>query len=221
MRFFIYSFIVFVSACRDGHVETIHKDSDSLKVVGDTTASFRNEKLIVVKCDSVYKDKSFTAVLTPIRGSDDEDSKIWLFQFIHEQGDQKKEIFRDTIESTTQEIKFIDFNNDNSRDILIQNISDVRSNWTYNLYLVDSKLAKLKKIRGFDEIKNPEYLPKYDLVTNHVNSGTNWTGFYKIQSDTITDLGFQIEDDQSGDGLYEREYNKVIAKLTRQMKNNR
>ena len=63
-------------------------------------------------------------------------------------------IFSDSIFNTVQEVGFTDFNNDGIKDILVQNISDVRSNWTYYLYLVDTAQNKLKKIKGFEEIKN-------------------------------------------------------------------
>jgi hypothetical protein len=119
-------------------------------------------------------------------------------------------------------VRFSDFNGDNIKDILIQNISDVRSNPTYYLYLVDTTHDKLTKIRGFEEIKNPSYVSKYNLIDNYVLSGQTWTSFYKIQNDTIKDFDIVIYDDNLGNGNYERDYNKAIKKiLTAEKKNNR
>ena len=101
-------------------------------------------------------DKGISIKLIPLDTNKvDEPEYQFIFITIKQQSGQSLEIFRDTIESTVQEVKFTDFNNDNIKDILIQNISDVRSNWTYNLYIVDKKLDFIRKIKGFEDIKNP------------------------------------------------------------------
>src|SRR5690606_14133857 len=101
-------------------------------------------------------------------------------------------IFVDSIFSIVAEVKFIDFNNDGIRYILIQNDSDVRSNWTYNLYLVDTLNNSIKKVKGFNQIKNPNFIAKYNLIDNEVMSGSNWTSFYQIQNDSILVFGYVI-----------------------------
>jgi hypothetical protein len=135
------------------------------------------------------------------------------FQLFSSTSSRKEIIYQDRLYSNTREIEFRDFNGDNVKDILIQNISDARSNWTYYLLLVDTVNNKIKKIKGFEEIKNPRFLPNYNLIDNYVNSGENWTSFYKIQNDTIRDFGFTIYDNLEEDSTYSEAYKKALVKI--------
>ena len=182
----------------------------------------RNNKtgIIEVTCDSIYKDKNYKLKLIQL-GKDDDDNYNFILIALKNNNGKEIEFFRDTIESRTQEIKFVDFNNDNIKDILVQNISDVRSNLTYYLYLVDPIHDKLKRIKGFEEIKNPNYLPKYNIIDNIVMSGNDWTSFYKIQGDTIKDFGILIYDYHNESGTYKRDYNTAIKTILKIEKNNR
>ncbi len=107
--------------------------------------------------------------------------------------------------------------------ILIQNISDVRSNWTFNLYLVDTINDKLTKVKGFEEIKNPKFLSKYNLIDNYVMSGRNWTSFYKIENNKIKEYDIVIYDgeDKNGKVTYDNDYKKAIKTILTNEKNNR
>jgi hypothetical protein len=157
-----------------------------------------NTKTYETLCDSIYKNKGYKIIQTYFpEGIDTISNNNTVFQLLRTTGSKQKIIYQDTIYSLTGEIKFRDFNNDGIKDILIQNISDVRSNWTYYLYLVDTVTDKLKMIKGFEEIKNPNYIPKYNLIDNYVNSGKNWTSFYKIQDDIIKDFDIVIYDGQT------------------------
>lgn len=118
-----------------------------------------------------------------------------------------KIVFSDSIHNAYQNAEFEDFNGDKVKDIKIQNMSSARSNWTYNLYLVDTLNDKLRKVKGFEQIPNPRYLAEYNIIDNYVLSGKIWTGFYKIQGDTIIDFDIQIEDDLSDSSLYEQKRN--------------
>ncbi|MEJ1238430.1 hypothetical protein WBG78_09885 [Chryseolinea sp. T2] len=173
-------------------------------------------KTFETRCDSIYKNKGYRVVLQHFPDGIGANSDVnTVFQFIRTAGKEREIVHQDTIYSRTGEIEFKDFNNDGVKDLLIQNTSDVRSNWTYYLYLVDSLNNNLKKVKGFDEIKNPRYLSRYHLIDNYVNSGRNWTSFYRIVNDTIKDLKIVIYDDQNNDdkSTYEQEYKKAIAKI--------
>ena len=87
--------------------------------------------------------------------------------------------------------------------------------------LVDTTQNKLKKIKGFEEIKNPNYLPQYNLIDNYVMSGQIWTSFYKILGDSVKDFDIVIHDDQIDNGHYVREYKKAINSIMIKNKNNR
>ena len=169
-------------------------------------------KIISINCDTIYKNKHYSLELTSINSIQEEDNKTraFIFRIIKLLNSQTIEIYKDTIQSITQEVLFVDYNNDGIKDVLIQNTSDVRSNQTYNLFLVDIKKDKIKKVRGFNIIKNPNFLTKYNLIDNYVLSGREWTSFYKIQSDSIVDFGTVIYNTHSDDGLYEADYKRAI-----------
>jgi hypothetical protein len=170
-----------------------------------------NKKTFETICDSIYKDKGYKIVQQYFPdGIATNDNNNTVFQVFLTTKSDKKIIYQDTLYSRTGEIEFKDFNNDGVKDILIQNISDVRSNWTYYLFLVDTFNNRLKKVKGFEEIKNPNYLPNYDLIDNYVNSGQNWTSFYKIKNGSIIDYGIIIYDDQTEGGTYKNEYKQAI-----------
>ena len=124
----------------------------------------------------------------------------------------RKIIFEDSVYSKVGEIELRDFNDDGIKDILIQNSSDVRSNWTYFLYLYDGKNKNFNEIKDFETIKNPEYNKDYKLIESHVVSGRDYIKFYKIQGNKIKDLQEIVYDDHSenDDG-----YQKVLEKLSK------
>jgi len=172
----------------------------------------------VILCDSVYENKNYQITLRFFseEKSYDEGDKNTVFIFSKKENGKYKELMRDSIQSHFGRYEFEDFNGDKIKDILIQNISDVRSNWTYYLYLVDLKNDKLTKIKNFDKIKNPHYLPKYNLIDNEVMSGRNWTSFYQIQKDTVFDFGYVIYQGEDENGIYSdlnKEYPKTLSKV--------
>jgi hypothetical protein len=92
------------------------------------------------------------------------------------------------------------------------------------LYLVDLKKDKLTKIKGFEEIKNPNYLPEYHLIDCSVMSGRDWTSFYKIQGDSVKDFGYVVywgQDEEGNPKDPELEYKKTLKKIIQQEKRNR
>lgn len=165
-------------------------------------------------CDTVYKNKGYKITLKRFDISN-EDEKIpnSVFTFSKLTNGLYLSLFSDSIFNRVQVIQFADFNNDSIKDILVQNFSDVRSNWTYYLYLVDTAQNKLKKIKGFEEIKNPHYLPQYNLIDNYVMSGQIWTSFYKIQGDTVKDFDIVIYCNEVDEGKYGRDYKKAIKSI--------
>ena len=164
-----------------------------------------------IHCGSIYPNTNYRMTLAVIDSiNKDENVPNTLFIISRLSGEQYETIFSDSVFSQTREVEFADFNNDKVPDILVQNISDVRSNQTYYLYLVDTAQNKLKKVKGFEAIKNPTYLPEHNLVANYVMSGRIWTGFYIIKDDTVKDSGIVIYDNQTDDGSYDRDYKKAI-----------
>jgi hypothetical protein len=215
---FILTLFATLTSCKNvGQNKELSKlDSVTVNQNSLTNNPADNSEIVEINCDSIYTDKGISIKLFPLdTKKDNEPEYKFIFLTIKQQNGQSFEIFRDTIESTVQEVKFVDFNNDNIKDILIQNISDVRSNWTYNLFIVDKNLDVIRKIKGFEEIKNPNYLTKYDLIDNVVMSGRNWTSFYKIVGDSIRDFEIVIYDgeDENGKVTYDEEYKKAIKTI--------
>lgn len=169
-------------------------------------------------CDSIYNNEKYKVVVSDYSNETNKDEELHnsIFKFYKLKNGDFQEVYRDSIVKNFEEIRFLDFNNDNVKDILIENISDVRSNITYYLYLFDTLSDKLTKVKGFNKIKNPHFLPKYNLVDNEVMSGREWTSFYQIQKDTIYDFGYVIYKGMNSDGTiaeFEKEYQSTLKKV--------
>jgi len=198
-------------------------DSATTKNIQPITKTDNKLEITDINCDTVYKNKGYKITLTTfdttISVYDTAPNAIFAL-YRHSNG-RDSILFLDSIHTMFQGVHFADFNGDKVKDILVQNISDVRSNQTYYLYLVDTTYGRLIKIKGFEEIKNPNYVSKYNLIDNYVMSGKDRTSFYKIQSDTIKDFDIVIYDDHLDDGIYDRDYKNAIKKILRNEKNNR
>jgi hypothetical protein len=185
----------------------------AISCIGQKNESNEEVNISIIKCDSIYQNKKISIKL--INFDDERDGylsdKNSMLEIQTETSSKTKIILRDSIFSRVQKIKFADFNNDKIKDILVQNISDVRSNWTFNLYLYNPKKNNFIKVDGFEEIKNPLFNSKYNIVESHVNSGTNWLGFYKIIKHKVHN--YEIVIDDRGDEKSESEYKKTINKI--------
>ena len=210
-------FIISCNSIRQTHsaqeINTITTNPNN--IVKSKTDSFTTTEVI---CDSIYKNKKFKIVVSNFSNETSYEDGIYnaIFHFFEFKNGRYREIFSDSIQRHFDQIKFADFNKDNVKDILIENIADVRSNLTYNLYLIDTLESKLKKIKGFETIKNPNFLPIYNLIDNYVLSGQNWTSFYKIEGDSIKDYEIIIFDNQTDDGSYDQEYNRALNSILSQ-----
>lgn len=173
-------------------------------------------------CDTIYPNKGYKVSLTTFDPlNEDETIPNTLFTFSRLTNGKYLPCFSDSIFNRVQEVRYDDFNNDKVKDILVQNYSDVRSNWTYHLYIVDTVQNTLKKIKGFEKIKNPNYLSQYNLIDNYVISGQIWTSFYRITDDTIKDLDIVIYDNLTDKASYIREHKKAIKSILRKEKSRR
>lgn len=173
------------------------------------------EMILETLCDSIYPGKGYKVVIQyfPEGVVDSLDYNNIVFQLFA----KEKLICQDTLFSSYGAVEFGDFSGDNVKDILIRHYADVRSNLHYYLYIVDMSNDKIKKIKGFEEIKNPHYLPEHNLIDNYVMSGRNWTNFYEIRNDTVRDFDMVIhayfEDDPEYECGYDTEYKKTIEKI--------
>lgn len=171
------------------------------------------QNTVEVKCDSIYKDKKILIKLSTFDGKKDgfKEEKNSILIIEQNLKNKKSIILKDSIFSSVQKIEFSDFNNDNIKDILVQNTSDVRSNWTYYLYLYNVKTNSFKRVQGFEEIKNPKYNSKENIVESYVVSGQDRIGFYRIKNYKVLDLKTEITDDHGEN--FEKDYQNAIKKL--------
>ncbi len=170
--------------------------------------------LYEIDCDSIYPTKGYKISIERLNSYvEDEDINNALFVFSQQINNETHILFEDSIYNIRDEILFEDFNGDQIPDILIHHTSDVRSNEMYYLYQIDTTKNQLRKILGFNKVKNPNYLPEYDLISNYVISGRIWTSFYKISGDSIIDFDIVIYDDQLDDGSYEKGYKNTINEI--------
>ncbi|WP_421753323.1 XAC2610-related protein [Croceimicrobium sp.] len=109
-----------------------------------------------------------------------EDIPNQRLELVHQGNATLQVIYSDLIHSDFEKVEFKDFNSDYIPDLLIQCASDVRSNWTYNLYLIEKDGPSLKKIEGFNEIKNPDWDYETGLIRSYVVSGQDYEELYRI-----------------------------------------
>lgn len=207
-------FVLLINCGRETRTNTFGSDSLRSLIVEDKVSS--KIRTIEIICDSVYDNKNYKLVVLVFDTVNDDESIsnsiLTVSQLVE---GSYSEILTDSIYSTVQQIKFDDYDNDGIRDILVQHTSDARSNWTYYLYLVDTTDDQLRNIKGFEEIKNPRFITKYNLIDNYVNSGRNWTQFHKINGDSILNYGLTIYDGEDDDGnvTYDDEHKKAVKNI--------
>ena len=88
--------------------------------------------------------------------------------------------FSDLLFCKAATVKLQDFNNDGVKDVLIFYDYDVRSNEMYHLYLVNPKSKELIRVKNFEDVKNPEFNQKKNIIESHVISGKNYFTYYRI-----------------------------------------
>lgn len=159
-----------------------------------------------IDCDSIYPEKGIHVSLIEQEHSDELNAHFLIFK-------NGKVIVDDRLYSSVFAVEFEDFNGDGILDILIPNSSDARSNWTYYLYLASADLNSFQRIKGFEQIKNPDYFEEHDLITCLVMSGTDWSAFYEIKKDSIHDFGVVAYMDEDHD--YGKEFDVALKKVLR------
>jgi hypothetical protein len=166
---------------------------------------------VIINCDTIFKEAGYSITLITFDTLiENEYNSILLFGKLG--NNDLDNVFVDTLYSQVGQIAFADYNNDSIKDILVQNISDVRSNWTYNLFLSDLKNRTLIKINGFDKIKNPRLNSELKIIESYINSGTNYIEFYKLlNQDSIFKYDIFVYD--SSDDVSRMNYRLALEKM--------
>jgi hypothetical protein len=192
------------------------------KTEAPATAVANQHDTSIISCDSIYVGKGYSITLSTFDTFTSDETKWNALFLLHKTiNGHNSELYRDSIYNTVHDVEFEDYNSDGVKDILVQSYSDGRSNWTSYLYLVDTANDKLKKVKGFETIKNAKWNSEMKLIENYVLSGRNWSSFYEIKGNSIKDYDIVIYDDLVDSMVYERQYRKAIAKIKAIRKNNR
>lgn len=115
-------------------------------------------------------------------------------------------------------LNFKDFNGDGIKDILIFSETGGRGgNAFYYLYLVDAKNKKINRVKGFENVVNPDYDKKHQVIVAYGLSGTNNYSIYKISKDNRAyQIGKSFEDTFESDGdVLDKEIIKILNKYNR------
>ncbi|MFK8037489.1 MAG: hypothetical protein AB8B74_04315 [Crocinitomicaceae bacterium] len=143
-------------------------------------------KPLELNCDSLYNGENITVQLWTPKSNYEFDRPNSEFVFLR----NGEAIFRDSVFSFVQQIEFEDYNLDGVKDVLIQEYSDARSNWTYNLYLINNNNYMPQHIAEFSEIKNPNLNSAGDTIISYVISGEIYTAEYLLDnSNRIIKIG--------------------------------
>ncbi len=126
-------------------------------------------------------------------------------------------LFTDSLLCQRAFIEMRDFNNDKIKDILVFHTTGVRSNWTHYLYLVNKKNKKLIFVKGFENICNPEFDSRYNVIYGYGLAGKIYFSFYRInKKNELIDFNKSFES-EIGDEDSVR-YQKTIQEI-RKIKN--
>ena len=120
---------------------------------------------------------------------------------------QTRILLHDSLFCSRPEIKLVDFSNDHVKDIMITHAFDVRSNQMNYLYIVDNKLKKIFFVKGFEEIRNPEFDGKNNIITSYAVSGKDYYSFYRIsKKNKLIDLNksFDAQKNENDSINYEK-----------------
>jgi hypothetical protein len=124
---------------------------------------------LMINCDSVFSEPGYYIQFITLDSLvNNQTNSILVFGQRNKGG--QEQIYIDTLYSKVGQVKFLDFNQDNIKDVLVQNESDARSNWTYNLFLTDLESRTLMMVKGFDQIKNPNVNADFEIIESHVSS---------------------------------------------------
>ena len=143
----------------------------------------------------------------------DAEKKNAVLIFYKQNGNQNEVFFRDSIFCMFPFISFQDFNNDKIEDVLVFYYTGARANPTYHLYLTDPKNHSLIRIKGFEELPNPDLGTKDNIITSIALSGTNYYRFYRINArNKLINLGHDFIENTDDIDQYENAIRRINKK---------
>jgi|SRR6185437_11256876 len=126
----------------------------------------------------------------------------------------QKVVLVDSLYCMQPDIDFKDFNNDGIKDLLIFNYIGGRANPTYHLYLVNNRKHVLEKVKGFEQLPNPELDSASNIITSVALAGMdNLYAFYRInKKNKLINLGHSFKENPRDTD----QFNRVIKKIKKE-----
>ena len=202
-------FISLVSCVDKSHSSRV--DTNAAKSI-DTIARPQS-KAYTDRTVTLFGDNSYKLALHIFDTSNvyDEEKNNAVLTFSRLSGNQKEIFFSDSMFCMYPDIDFQDFNNDKVKDVLVFYYTGARANPTYHLYLTDLKNHNLIRVKGFEELPNPDLDTANDIIISIALSGSNYYTFYRINSkDKLINLGHGYEDNLNDSTQYERTVRQIM-----------
>lgn len=125
---------------------------------------------------------------------------------------QRETFFCDSMFCMYPNIDFQDFNNDKIKDVLVFYYTGARANPTYHLYLNDQKNRRLIRVKGFEDLPNPELDTTNNIITSVALAGKNYYNFYRINSNNnLVNLRHGFEESPEDSTQYEKAIQKILS----------
>ena len=175
-------------------------------VVGGVSAQLRDTSF------TVFKDPGYKIKLSILDTSPPKEENNVELSLIKNEGSKPTLLLNDSLFCQRTHIKWKDFNNDGIEDLMLFRASSARSNWTYYLYVIDSKNKRLHRIKGFEEIANPEFVKGDNVITSYTLTGKSYYSFYMIDNRNRL-INFQKSFDVELDGRDSIQYDKVMREI--------
>ncbi len=126
---------------------------------------------------------------------------------------KNKILFQDSVFCMYPQIELQDFNNDMVEDILVFHNTVGRSNPTYYLYLKDPKNKMLTRIKGFENLPNPDFDIENKIIVSSALSGTNYYRFYRIdKNNKLISLGNGYAEKEDDSAQYKTAVSAILRK---------
>jgi len=160
---------------------------------------------------TLFDDYQLTLHIFDTTNNYDAQSKNAILTFSRQKADQTQVFFRDSIFCMYPDMDFIDFNNDKIKDVLVFYYTGARANPTYHLYLTDVNNRKLIRVKGFEDLPNPNLDTTNNVIESIALSGTNYYSFYRISSNSkLISLGHSFYENPKDSTQYEKALRQIL-----------
>lgn len=146
------------------------------------------------------------------------EERVCTVRFFHQKTGSQTTFWKEELAiQYGRETKKADFNGDGAADFLILKGTGARgSNELYYLFLANPKVKTLTRVKGFEDLPNPSYHPKYQVIISYSFAGKNYYSVYRIaKGNQLIQLGDSFEDSFDGD---EKTLDAKIAAALKQQK---